>query len=126
MEQKLTILDFTQSRDCEEDQQNLPVTDVPTINVYVTVRLHIIFFQQNYFDEIGNTPTYAANIIYPAPSLLNSLVTISTLHIYDIALLYQDQQLQEFLDCEVWSHNFINQDLTFLQPSTGLQNDSLR
>ena len=31
--------------------------------------------------------------------------------------MYQDQQLQEFLDGEECCHNFINQDLTFLQPS---------
>ena len=56
MGQKLTTLDSTQSRDCEEDQQNLPVTVMPTIDSFVTVRLQIIFFQQNYFDEIDNTP----------------------------------------------------------------------
>ena len=66
MGQKLTTPDSTQSRDREEDQQNLPVTDAPTIDAYVTVRLQIIFFQQNYFDEIGNTPTYVANATYPA------------------------------------------------------------
>ena len=31
---------------------------------------------------------------------------------------HRDQQLQEFLDGEEHCHNFINQDLTFLQPST--------
>ena len=36
---------------------------------------------------------------------------------YDIPLLYQDQQLQEFLDGEEHCCNFIIQDLTFLQPS---------
>ena len=84
----------------------------------MTVRPRIIFFQQNYFDEIGNTPTYVANVIYPALSFPNSLVTVSTLHIHDIPLLYQDQQLQEFLDGKEHCRYFINQDLTFLQPST--------
>ena len=94
------------------------MTAAPTIDALVTVRPPIIFFQQNYFDEIGNTPTYVANTIYPAPSFLDLSVTVSTLHIYDAPLLYWDQQLQEFLDSEECCHNFINQDLTFLQPST--------
>ena len=37
---------------------------------------------------------------------------------YDASLLYQGQRLQEFLDREEHCHNFINQDLTFLLPST--------
>ena len=88
MGQKLTTLDSTQSRDHKEDQQNLPVTATPIIDAFVTVRPQNIFFQQNYFDEIGNTSTHVANVIYPALSFLNSLVTVSTLHIYDIPLLY--------------------------------------
>ena len=91
--QKPTTLDSTQSRDCEEDQQNLPVTASPTIDAFVTVRPQIIFFQQNYFDEIASISTYVANAIYPAPSFLNLAVTVSTLHMYDIPLLYRDQQL---------------------------------
>ena len=110
--------DSTKSRDCNADQQNLPMTAVPTIDAFVTVRPQIIFFQQNYFDDICSTATYVANAIYPVPSLLNLSVTVSTLHILDASILYWDQRLQEFLDSEECCHNFINQDLTFLQPST--------
>ena len=84
----------------------------------MTVRPQIIFFQQNYFDDICSTPTYVASAIYPVPSFPNLSVTVSTFHISDAPLLYLDQQLQEFLDSEECYHNFINQDLTFLQPST--------
>ena len=84
--QKPTTLDSTKSRDCDEEQQNLPVTAMPTIDAFVTVRPQIIFFQQNYFDEIGSTPTYVANASYIALSFLNWSVTVSTLHIYDIPL----------------------------------------
>ena len=83
----------------------------------MTVRPQIIFFQQSYFDEICSTATYVANAIYSVLSFPNLLVTVSTFHISDAPLLYQDQQLQEFLDGEECC-NFINQDLTFLQPST--------
>ena len=64
----------------------MPVTAIPAIDAFVTVRPQIIFFQQNYFDEICSTETYVANA--------------------------------EFLVGEECCPNFINQDLTFLQPST--------
>ena len=91
MGQKKTTLDSTESGDHDADQQNLPVTAVPTIDAFMTVRPQIIFFQQNYFDEIGSTPTYVANVIYPVLSFPNLSVTVSTFHIFDIPLLYWDQ-----------------------------------
>ena len=45
-------------------------------------------------------------------------VTVGTLHISEAPILYRDQQLQEFLIGEECCRNFINQDLTFQQPST--------
>ena len=81
MGQKKTTPDSTESRDYDADQQNLPATVVSTIDAFVTVRPQIIFFQQNYFDEICSTPTYVANAIYPVPSFLNLSVTVSTFHI---------------------------------------------
>ena len=64
MGQKLTTPDSTQCRDCEENQQNLSMTTTPTIDTLVTVKPQIIFFQQNYFAEFGNTPNYVANATY--------------------------------------------------------------
>ena len=116
--QQKTTLDSTKSRDHNVDQQNLPVTTAPAIDAFVTVRPQITFFQQNYFDEICSTVTYVANDIHPVPTLLSLPVTVSTLHISEAPILYRDQWLQEFLVGEECCHNFINQDLTFLQPST--------
>ena len=70
--QKETTLDSTESRDHNADQQNLPVTTVPVIDAFVTVRPQIIFFQQNYFDEICSTVTYVANSIPTESSELAS------------------------------------------------------
>ena len=61
--------------------------------------------------------TYVVNVIQPVPSLPNLPVTVSTLHISEAPILYWDQWLQEFLVGEECCHNFINQDLTFSQPS---------
>ena len=62
--------------------------------------------------------TYIANAIYPVPTLPSLPVTVNTLQKSEVPILYQDQCLQEFLVSEECCHNFINQDLTFLQPST--------
>ena len=114
----MTTLDSTMSRDRNADQQYLPVTTVPAIDAFVTVRPQITFFQQNYFEENCSTVTYVANAIHPVPTLLSLPVTVSTLHISEAPILYWDQWLQEFLFGEEYCCNFINQDLTFLQPST--------
>ena len=114
---KLQILDSTQSRDCEEDKINLLITATLTIDTYLTVRLQIVLFQQNYFDELDSISTHIADIVYAAQNFYNPSVTVSTLHVYYTPIVYQDQQLQEFLDREECCHNFINQDLTFLQLS---------
>ena len=118
MGHNLQILDSTQSRDCKEDHINLPVTDVPTIDTYLTVVPQIVLFQQNYFEEFDCISTYIADTIYAVHNFYNPSVTVSTQHVYDTLIIYQDQQLQEFLDGEEHCCNFINQDLSFLQPST--------
>ena len=79
--QKKATLDSTESRDHNTDQENLPVTATPAIDAFVTVRPQIIFFQQNYFDEICSIVTYVANAIHPVPSLPNSSITVSSSHI---------------------------------------------
>ena len=116
--QKKTAPDSTKSRDCNTDEQLLSVTNTPDIDAFLTVRSQIIFFQQNHFDEICSVVTYVANATHIVLTFPNLPVTVSTLQISETPILYQDQQLQEFLMGEEHCCNFINQDLTFLQPST--------
>ena len=118
MGHQLQILDSTQGRDHKEDIINLPVTAALIIDTYLTVRPQIVLFQQNYLDELDCISTYIADIVYAAQNLHNPSVTVSTFHVYATPMVYQEQQLQEFLDGEECCHNFINQDLSFLQPST--------
>ena len=106
--QKKTVVDSTESRDYNRDQQILPVTTAPDIDSFLTVRPQITFFQQNYFDEICSIVTYVANSTHVVPTLPNLPVTIGTLHISEAPILYWDQWLQEFLigkeccHCEEW------------------------
>ena len=62
--------------------------------------------------------TFTANITHIITTFTNLLVTVNTLHISDAPRLHRDKQLDEFLIGEIHCCNFINQDLTFLQPST--------
>ena len=88
MGHKLQIPDSTQSRDCEEDQINLPVTAALTIDTFLTVRPQIVLFQQNYLDEIDSIPTYIVDTLYAPQNFHNPSVTVSTLHVYDTPILY--------------------------------------
>ena len=78
MGHNLQIPDSTQSRDCEEDHINFPVTDMPTIDTYLMIRLQIVLFQQNYFEEFDCISTYIADTIYAAQHFHNPSVTVST------------------------------------------------
>ena len=62
--------------------------------------------------------TYLANATHIIPTFPHFPVTVSTLQISEAPILYQDKQLEKFLIGKEHCHNFINQDLTFLQPLT--------
>ena len=61
---------------------------------------------------------FTANATHIIPTFTNLSVTVNTLHIFDSPKLHRDKQLEEFPIGEIHCHNFINQDLTFLLPST--------
>ena len=62
--------------------------------------------------------TFTANTTHIIPTFTNLPATVNTLHIFEAPRLYRDKQLDDFLIGEIHCHSFINQDLTFLQPST--------
>ena len=123
--QKKTAPDSTQSRDHKTDQQILPVTFAPDIDIILTVRPQITFLPQNHFDEIFSVVTYVANATHIIPTFPHLPVTISTLQISEVPILHHNKQLQEFLIGEEHCRNFINQDLTFLQPLTVYETTTL-
>ena len=118
-------LDSTQSRNHQADQEILPEIFVPDTDIILTARPQITFLQYNNINEIFNVVTYVANATYIVPIFPNLPVTISTLQISEAPILHQDKQLEEFLIGEECCHNFINQDLTFLQPSTVYETTTL-
>ena len=115
---KETPPDSTQSRDQQLNQQTLSETPALDTEVLITVRPQINFLQYNCINEIFNIVTFTANAIHIIPTFTNLPVTVNTLHISDAPRLHRDKQLEEFLIGEMCCCNFINQDLTFLQPST--------
>ena len=50
-------------------------------------------------------------------NIINLPVYANIPHIYDPPKVHQDKELKEFLRGEIHCQNFINQDLTVLQPS---------
>ena len=115
---KETTPDSTESRDHQLDQQTLFETPASDTEVLITVRPQINFLWHNCINEIFNIVTYTANTTHIIPMFTNLPVTVNTLHISDAPTLYRDKQLEEFLIGDIHCRNFINQDLTFLQPST--------
>ena len=98
---------------------------MPDTDIILTARPQITFLQYNNINEIFNVVTYVANATYIVPIFPNLPVTISTLQISEAPILHQDKQVEEFLIGEECCHNFINQDLTFLQPSTVYETTTL-
>ena len=64
-----------------------------------------------------NISTFTGNITYISQNIINLPVYVNIPHIYDPLKVQHDKQLEEFLRGEICCQNFINQDLTFLQPS---------
>ena len=102
---------------------------MPDTEVLITVRSEISFLWHNYINDIFNIVTFTANTTHIIPIFTNLPITVNTLHISEAPRLYRDKQLEEFLKGEIHCHDFINQDLTFLQPSTiyetTIQEDSI-
>ena len=91
---------------------------MPDAEVLITIRPQINFPQHNHINRIFNIVTFTANATHIIPTFTNLPVTVNTLHISDPPRLHRDKQLEQFLIEEIHCHNFINQDLTFLQPLT--------
>ena len=61
--------------------------------------------------------TFTGNITDIVQNFINLPVNVSIPHIFDTPKVQQDKPLEEFLRGKICYQNFINQDLTFLQPS---------
>ena len=81
------------------------------------IRPQIHLLRNSHIDEIPNTSTFTGNITYISQNIINLSVYANIPCIYDLPKVQQNKQLEEFLRGEIHCQNFINQDLTFLQPS---------
>ena len=61
--------------------------------------------------------TFAGNITHIVQDFITLPVNTSIQNIFDPPKIQQDKHFQGFLRGEIHCQNFINQDLTFLQPS---------
>ena len=115
--QKEKSSDSTQSRDQQIDQQILPESPAPTPEIIRAIRLQIHFLRNSHIDEIHNILTFTDNITYISQNIINLPVYANIPWIYELPKVQHNKQLEEFLRGEIRCQNFINQDLTFLQPS---------
>ena len=90
---------------------------MPTPEIIRAIRPQIHFLWNSHIDEIPNIPTFTGSITYTSQNIINLPVYVNISHIYYPPKVQQNQQLEEFLRGEICCQNFINQDLTFLQPS---------
>ena len=121
IKQKERSPDSTQSRDqpidLEAYQHILPESPVPTTETIRDIRPQIHFIQNSHINEIPNTSTFTGHITHISQNIINLPVYANIPCICDPLKVHQDKQLEEFLRGEICCQNFINQDLTFLQPS---------
>ena len=114
-------MDSTQSRDqqidVEDYQQILPEAPAPNTEVLRHIRPQINFLWNSHIHEIPNILTFTGNSTYITQNFINLPLYASILCIFDPPKVQQDKQLEEFLRGKIRCQKFINQDLTFLQPS---------
>ena len=90
---------------------------MPVTGVLRHIRPQINFLWNNHTDEIPSIVTFIGNITHIAQGFINLLVNTSIPYIFDPPKVQWDKCFQEFLRGEIQCQNFINQDITFLQPS---------
>ena len=77
-----------------------------------------IYFQQNcQVDELPDITSFICDINHIPQNIINLPVHIHFPCILELPKVKHDRELEEFLRGKIHCQNFINQDLTFLQPS---------
>ena len=110
-------LDSTKSRDQPIDQQILLEVPAPVTEVLRHIRPQINFLWDSHIDEIPSIMAFTGNITHIVQDFINLPVNTSIPYIFDPPKIQQDKCFQEFLRGKICCQNFIDQDLTFLQPS---------
>ena len=109
--------DSTKSRDQPINHQILLEVPAPITEVLRHIRPQINFPWNSHIDKIPSLVTFTGNITHIIQDFINLPVNTSILYTFDPPKVQQDKHFQEFLRGEICCQNFINQDLTFLQPS---------
>ena len=102
---------------------------MPDTEVLRHIRPQINFLWNSYIDEIPSIVIFTGNITHIVQDFINLPVTTSIPYLFNPPKVQQDKCFQEFLRGKIHCQNYINQDLTFLQPSvlhvTQLKEDSI-
>ena len=90
---------------------------MPNTRVLQYIKPQINFLWNNHIEEIPSILTFTVNVTHIVQNFINLPVYANILCIFDPPKIQRDKRLDEFLKGEIRCQNFINQDLTFLQPS---------
>ena len=90
---------------------------MPTSEIIRVIGPQIHFLQNSHINEIHNILTFIGNITYISQSIIDLPVHANIPRIYDPLKMQHNKQLEEFFRGEIHCQKFINQDLSFLQPS---------
>ena len=90
---------------------------MPVTEVLRHIGPQINFLWNSHIDEIPSIVTFTGNITHIVQDFITLPVNTSILYIFDPPKVQQDEHFQEFLRGKIHCQNFINQDLTLLQPS---------
>ena len=82
-----------------------------------TVRQQIYFQHTISIEELNDIPSYNCNVNQVLQTTSAFLVHTYLPQILELPEVKRDRELEEFLKGEQCCQNFINRDLTFLQPS---------
>ena len=106
------LLDSTQNRDwpidLDIDYQVLPESQSPTREIIRSIRQQIYFQPNSHIDEIPTITAFTGNITHISHNIVTYIWTTKNPTRWTIRRVFE-----RWILCQ----NFINQDLTFLQPS---------
>ena len=105
------------SRD-HNQQCSSPETKAPKLETVFTSRSQIYFQSCSIIEHFAPLRFFTQDICHILPQVSKSDVCVDIIPISEPLQLQGDTQLEEFIKSEVRCRNFINQNLSFLQPST--------
>ena len=123
--QRIPSPDSAKSRHRHNQQGTSPETKAPKLETVFTSRPQIYFQFCSIIEHFSTSETFTPDIGHILPQVSKSHICVNIIPISEPPQLQKYTQLEELIKSEVCYRNFINQDLSFLHPSTVFSNKDL-